>query len=87
MSELMSSSQCTCDCDGVVSLFTPHTGQYGTAWDSMGQYGPVWASTLASPSPQEAGVQLLTHHVIITPTHTSPGDTGEALLDAECSVL
>ena len=51
----------------------------------MGQYGTVWALTLASP--QEAGVQLLTHHVIITPTHTSPGDTGEALLDAECSAV
>ena len=51
----------------------------------MGQYGTAWALTLASP--QEAGVQLLTHHVIITPTHTSPGDTGEALLDAECSAV
>ena len=40
MSELMNSSQCTCDCDGVVSLFTRHMGQYGTAWDSMGPYGP-----------------------------------------------
>ena len=34
----MSSSQCTCDCDGVVSLFTPHMAQYGTVWDSMGPH-------------------------------------------------